>query len=115
MAELLAELLGKLRIIKALVLRPQMLDLERTHQRGNAAGGGEVHALAAAVNQPGALGIAAAGGITHTDRVGRRNQPFALFGVDLRTAGAAGYAVCLDPLDRTRVVSGKSVAVRVDL
>src|SRR3546814_5430533 len=57
-----------------------------------------VQALAEAVNQPGAIGIAAAGGIDHTDRVGRRNQQFALFGVDLRTAGAAGNDVRLDPL-----------------
>src|SRR3546814_8847467 len=57
-----------------------------------------VQALAEAVNQPGAIGIAAAGGIDHTGRVGRRNQQFALVGVDLRTAGAAGNDVCLDPL-----------------
>src|SRR3990167_3091260 len=41
-AELLAELLGEFGEGKALVLRAEVLDLQRPHQRRNAAGGGQV-------------------------------------------------------------------------
>src|SRR6185369_14936279 len=60
-AELLPELVGELIVREALVLRAGMLDLERAHQRGDAADGRPVHAAHDREDEAGAVRIAAAG------------------------------------------------------
>src|SRR3569623_2003935 len=49
--------LGEFGLRKAVILRAVRFDLDRPHERGNAAGGRPVHAVRSAVQQAGAIGV----------------------------------------------------------
>src|SRR3546814_20998914 len=77
--ELLPELRVELVEVEALVLRPRVFDLERTHQIADAADGQPVAALLDAADQAGATGVAAAGGVGDAALVrGRHVADFAV-------------------------------------
>src|SRR3546814_7752182 len=61
--ELLPELRVELVEVEALVLRPRVFDLERTHQVADAADGQPVAVLLDAEDKAGAERVAAAGGV----------------------------------------------------
>src|SRR3546814_13962736 len=96
--ELLPELRVELVEVEALVLRPRVFDLERTHQVADAADGQPVAALLDAEDQAGAKGVAAAGGVGDAALVRGRHVDGLAVGVDHRALGAARGDVGLDPL-----------------
>src|SRR3546814_9420083 len=114
-SERISELLPELRVelveVEALVLRPRVFDLERTHQVADTADGQPVAALLDAEDQAGAECVAAAGGVGDAALVRGRHVDGLAVGVDHRALGAARGGVGLDA--RKRVVWGKSWDGRV--
>src|SRR5690349_7492167 len=83
-----------------MVLRAARLDLDGPHERGNMSGGRPVEPVQQAVDESGAVGIAATGGVDHRARLHARDLDCAVARVD----GGAGRAVRddegRDPLDQ---------------
>src|SRR3546814_14799628 len=96
--ELLPELRVELVEVEALVLRPRVFDLERTHQVADTADGQPVAALLDAEDQAGAECVASAGGVGDAALVRGRHVDVIASGVDHRALGPARGAVGLDPL-----------------
>src|SRR3990172_9358145 len=65
-------------------------DLDRAEQRGQASGGLPVPALLDAVQQAGAIGIAASGRVEQRGRLGAGDDDLLAVGVDGRAFAAAG-------------------------
>src|SRR3546814_12518803 len=106
--ELLPELRVELVEVEALVLRPRVFDLERTHQIADAADGQPVAALLDAEDQAGAKGVAAAGGVGDAALVRGRHGDGLAVGVEHRALGAESGE------GRERVWEGKRGAVGVE-
>src|SRR5690606_20467951 len=87
---------SELVVAEALVLGAVVLALERAHQVADAADGVPVVAALDAEDQPGAEGVAAAGGVGDAALLGRRRLDHLAIGVDHRALGAAGGDVGLD-------------------
>src|SRR5262249_47783433 len=96
--ELLAELIGEFRIREALILRARVFDFQRTHQRGHAPAGRQVHVLHEAVDQTGAIRIAATSRIGDAAFVRGWDVERFLVRVDQRTLRSARDNIGLDAL-----------------
>src|SRR5690606_630108 len=97
-AELLAELVGEFGVAETLVLRARVLDLQRAHQRGDAADGRPVHVAHEAEDESRTVGVAATGRIDDAALLRGRDRVRLAADVDGRAFRALRDDVRLDAL-----------------
>src|SRR6185312_5234804 len=91
--ELLAESGGEFGVVETLVLRTRVLDLQRSHQRGDATDGRPVLALHDAEDQAGPICVYAAGRVHDPAFACRRDVVGVAADVDDRTTRPLGHDV----------------------